>query len=300
MTISVVETIAAMRQLVDSARGDGRRVGLIPTMGYLHAGHRSLIEHARAETDLVIVSVFVNPLQFGAGEDLDSYPRDLPGDVATAEEGGAHVVFHPSTAEMYPGGAPLTRVVVTELSEPLCGRARPGHFDGVSTVVAKLLATCDPDRAYFGRKDAQQLVVVAKMAADLNFRTEIVACPTLREADGLAMSSRNAYLSPEDRAAAPALYAALMAAAAIVVAGERETKVVEAALSDELAGRPRLDVEYAQARDARTLAHHEHLDGEVLLAVAARCGAARLIDNVVIDLSGPEPSVDAGEIKGEP
>lgn len=300
MSIDVVEAIAEMRALVDAARAGGQVVGLVPTMGYLHAGHRSLVERAADECGFVVVSVFVNPLQFGPGEDLDRYPRDLPGDLATAELGGAHVVFHPGPAEMYPEGAPLTRVIVSELTEPLCGRARPGHFDGVSTVVAKLLAICDPDRAYFGRKDAQQLAVVRRMAADLNFRTRIVACPTLREPDGLAMSSRNAYLTPEERAAAPALYAALMAATGVVVAGERETRVVEAKISAELTGRPRLDVEYAEVRDARTLAHPDQLTGEVLLAVAARCGSARLIDNVVIDLSGPRPAVDAGEIKGEP
>lgn len=300
MSVTVVETIAAMRTHVDAARSAGKVVGLVPTMGYLHAGHRSLVERAAAECAFVVVSVFVNPLQFGPGEDLDRYPRDLPGDLATAEGGGAHLVFHPDAAEMYPEGAPLTRVVVSELTEPLCGRTRPGHFDGVSTVVAKLLAICDPDSAYFGRKDAQQLAVVRRMVSDLNFRARIVACPTLREPDGLAMSSRNAYMPPEDRAAAPALYAALMAAAGVVVAGERETRVVEAKLSAELVGRPRLDVEYAEVRDARTLAHPDQLAGEALLAVAARCGPARLIDNVVIDLNGPRPSVDAGEIKGEP
>ncbi|MBX7160831.1 MAG: pantoate--beta-alanine ligase [Acidimicrobiia bacterium] len=298
--MEVVTTIADMRALVDSVRGASRSVGLVPTMGYLHAGHRSLVERAAAECDHVIVSVFVNPLQFGPGEDLERYPRDLAGDTATAAAGGAGTVFHPTASEMYPEGEPLTRVIVSKVTEPLCGRFRPGHFDGVTTVVAKLLAICDPDRAYFGRKDAQQLAAVTRMAADLNFRARIVACPTLREADGLAMSSRNAYMSPADRAAAPAIFAALEATAAIVVAGERETSVVEAKLSGELAGRPRLDVEYAQARDARTLAHPDTLSGEVLLAVAARCGPARLIDNVVIDLNGPRPAVDAGEIKGEP
>lgn len=300
MSIEVLETIADMRARVDAVRRGGGTVGLVPTMGYLHAGHRTLVERAAAECDHVIVSVFVNPLQFGAGEDLERYPRDLPGDVATAASGGAHVVFHPADSEMYPEGAPLTRVIVAELTEPLCGRARPGHFDGVTTVVAKLLAICDPDSAYFGRKDAQQLAVVRRMTADMCFRARIVACPTLREADGLAMSSRNAYLSADDRAAAPAIFAALQDAAAMVVAGARETKVVEAKLYGELAGSPRLDVEYAEARDARTLAHPDTLSGEVLLAVAARCGSARLIDNVVIDLSGPRPAVDAGEIKGEP
>lgn len=300
MSAAVVESGADLRRRIDAARTAGRSIGLVPTMGYLHAGHRSLVERAAAECGLVVVSVFVNPLQFGPGEDLHRYPRDLTGDVALATEAGAGVVFHPPVSEMYPGGEPLTRVIVAGLTEPLCGRARPGHFDGVTTVVAKLFAICDADRAYFGRKDGQQLAVVRRMAADLGFRTVIVGCPTVRERDGLAMSSRNAYLEPGDRAAAPAIHAALMAATAMVVDGERETKVVEAKLTTELSGEPRLDVEYAEVRDARTLAHADELSGEIILAVAARCGPARLIDNVVIDLTGPEPVVDAGEIQGEP
>lgn len=300
MTAAVVESVADVRRRVDAARSSGRSIGLVPTMGYLHAGHRGLVERAAAECGHVVVSIFVNPLQFGPGEDLDRYPRDLPGDVALATEAGADVVFHPSVQEMYPDGEPLTRVTVSGLGEAMCGLSRPGHFDGVTTVVAKLFAICDADRAYFGRKDGQQLAIVRRMAADLDFRTVVVGCPTAREHDGLAMSSRNAYLEPDDRAVAPAIYAALMTATELVVRGERETRLVEAKLNSELSGEARLDVEYAEVRDARTLAHADELGGEIILAVAARCGPARLIDNVVIDLSGPEPVVDAGEIKGEP
>jgi len=303
--VAVVETVPDLRAAVDQARRNGDRIGMVPTMGYLHAGHASLIERAAAECGFVVVSLFVNPLQFGPTEDLDRYPRDLPADLETVGAAGGHVLFHPSVDEMYPEGPPLTRVTVAEVTAPLCGAARPGHFEGVTTVVTKLFAACEPDRAYFGRKDGQQLAVIRRMTADLNLRPEIVGCPTMRESDGLAMSSRNAYLMPEDRAVAPVLYRSLRSAAEIVLAGERDPRVVESHLLAKLRDEPRLDVEYAEVRDARTMAALQHISGEVILAVAARCGPARLIDNMVIDLTGAQPTVDAGvstkgEIKGDP
>ncbi|MCE7882830.1 MAG: pantoate--beta-alanine ligase [Actinobacteria bacterium ATB1] len=294
--MEVVTALSDLRTRVGSARTSGDEVGLVPTMGYLHAGHVSLVRRARARCGFVVVSVFVNPLQFGAGEDLDAYPRDPEGDIAKLEAAGCDLLFQPSTEEMYPEGEPLTRVHVGLIGDDLCGRSRPVHFDGVALVVTKLLAACDPDAAFFGRKDAQQLALVRRLAADLSFRAEIVGCPTVRESDGLAMSSRNAYLSPEERRIAPRLFAALSTGAELVVAGEREPRVVVGKTLSVLAQEPRLDVEYVEVRDARTVQPLERLDGEVLLAVAARLGPARLIDNVVLHIDGTSVTVDAGEI----
>ena len=206
-----VTTIAELRAACDAARARNERVGLVPTMGYLHEGHRSLMRAARATTDFVVTTIFVNPLQFGANEDLDRYPRDLDGDFAQCAEAGVDIVFVPSVAEMYPSGSPVTTVHVDGLTADLCGAARPTHFDGVTTVVAKLFAITGPCAAFFGRKDAQQLAVVSRMAADLNLPVEVVGCPIVREADGLALSSRNAYLTPAQREAALVLSSALAA-----------------------------------------------------------------------------------------
>jgi pantoate--beta-alanine ligase len=290
-----VEKIAELRAACDRARATGGRVGLVPTMGYLHAGHRSLIRAARAATDLVVVTIFVNPLQFGANEDLDRYPRDLSGDLAACESEGADVVFAPSADEMYPHGATLTTVHVERLTEDLCGAARPTHFDGVTTVVAKLFAIAGPCTAFFGRKDAQQLAVITRMAADLNLPVEVVGCPLVREPDGLAMSSRNAYLAPEQRQTALVLSRALEAAAAAVLAGERDAEVTLAAAARLLATEPLVRVEYLELRDAHDLAPLAGpLDGDVLLALAAHVGATRLIDNVLLSVHGPEASADLG------
>ena len=216
--MKTVATIADLRALLDGERAAGRTVGFVPTMGYLHDGHASLMRAARRDTDVVVASVFVNPLQFGAGEDLDAYPRDLERDTAIAAEAGVDVLFVPSVEEMYPRPV-LTTVSVAEVSAPLEGAARPTHFAGVATVVAKLFAIVGPCRAYFGAKDFQQVAVVRRMAADLSLAVEVVACPTLREPDGLAMSSRNIYLTPAERAAAPVVHAALRSGAAAIGAG---------------------------------------------------------------------------------
>ncbi|MCC7078153.1 MAG: pantoate--beta-alanine ligase [Acidimicrobiia bacterium] len=291
-----IAKVAVLRRRIDVARREGARVGLVPTMGYLHAGHVALVRRACAECDFVVASVFVNPFQFGEGEDLDSYPRDLEGDAAKLETAGCHALFCPDAEEMYPEGRPLTHVHVDVIGDDLCGAARPVHFDGVALVVTKLLAICEPDAAYFGRKDGQQLALVRRMATDLSFRAEIVGCPTVREADGLALSSRNAYLAPADREAAPAIFGALRVGAQLVTAGEREPRVVVEKIRSVLADEPRLDVEYVEARDARTIQPLARLDGEVLLAVAARLGPARLIDNVVLRIDGDSVEVEAGEI----
>lgn len=289
----IVETVDAYRGRCDAARRRGATVGLVPTMGYLHEGHRSLIRAARAECDLVAVSIFVNPLQFGPGEDLDRYPRDLDGDLATCTAEAVDVVFAPTVAEMYPR-PPMTTVHVGGLTDDLCGRARPGHFDGVTTVVAKLFALTGPCRAYFGRKDAQQLAVVTRMAADLDFPVEVVGCPLVREPDGLAMSSRNAYLTPGERRVAPALFASLHSAASAVIAGERDPRAVAAIVREVVAAEPEIALEYVEVRDADELSVVDRLDGRVLLAVAARLGATRLIDNVQFSIAGGSVAVDLG------
>jgi len=280
MTVRLLRTIAEVRAAHDEARHAGRTIGLVPTMGYLHAGHASLMDAARAECGSVTATIFVNPLQFAAHEDLSTYPRDLEGDLALAEAHGVDIVFAPDVEEMYPSGPVLTTVSVREITATLDGASRPGHFDGVATVVAKLFAIAGACRAYFGEKDYQQLLVVSRMAHDLSFPVTVVGCPTIREADGLAMSSRNVYLGPEDRAAAPALKHCLDAGAAAIAAGERSPDAIEATMSSVLAGEPRATMDYVAAVDARTLERPASMRGEVRLLVAAQVGPARLIDNL--------------------
>ena len=273
-------TIAGLRARLGEARAAGQTVGLVPTMGFLHAGHRSLIERARAENDVVVVSIFVNPLQFNPGEDFDDYPRDLGRDLDVCATAGADVVFVPELAEMYP--EPVTTVVhVGALADVLCGVARPGHFDGVATVVAKLFAIVGECSAYFGEKDFQQLRLVRRMAADLSLPVRVVGCPTVREPDGLALSSRNAYLSESERGQAPVLRRALEAGAALVESGETDAGVVEAEMAAVVATATLAEIDYTAAVSAATLAQdRQPLHGDVRLLVAVRFGRARLIDNV--------------------
>ena len=290
-----IETIADMRAACDEARAHGRRVGLVPTMGYLHEGHRSLMRAAREACDFVVVTIFVNPLQFGAGEDLDRYPRDLHGDLAQCEREGVDAVFAPSVAEMYPSGRPLTTVHVDGLSAGMCGAARPTHFDGVGTVVTKLFAITAPCSAFFGRKDAQQLAVIARLVEDLNLPVEVVGCPIVRERDGLARSSRNAYLTPEQRRAAPVLSRALEAAADAVVLGEREARVLVEVVRGLVSNEAAVALEYVEVCAAHDLVPVELLDGDVLVALAARVGSTRLIDNVTLSVRGVEVHADLGQ-----
>jgi pantoate--beta-alanine ligase len=290
----VVERIADLRERCESARRADSTVGLVPTMGFFHEGHRSLMRAARAKHDLVVTTIFVNPLQFGESEDLDSYPRDLAADTFAAEAEGVDVLFTPSVPEMYPEPT-VTTVHVAGLTEGLCGAARPTHFDGVTTVVAKLFSIVGPCTAYFGRKDFQQLVVVRRMAADLDLPVEVVGCPVVREHDGIAMSSRNAYLSAGARERARGLFTGLRAVAAAVENGERDAARVRAAVAAE-ATRHGLEFEYAEVRRAADLTPIAALDGEVLVAVAAPVGRARLIDNVTMQIAGAEVSVDLGVI----
>jgi pantoate--beta-alanine ligase len=278
--LTTVTEIAEVRARLDAARASGQRVGFVPTMGYLHAGHASLMAAARADTDLVVASIFVNPLQFGPTEDLAAYPRDLASDTALAEQEGVDLLFVPSVEEMYPGGAVRTSVTVAEVAAPLEGRTRPTHFAGVATVVAKLFAIVGPSHAYFGEKDFQQVAVIRQMVRDLSIPVAVVACPTTREADGLALSSRNAYLTADERAAAPVLHAALLVGRLAIDAGERDAGRVQALMAELIEAEPLAELDYAAVVDAGTLQVVDPLAGELRLLAAARFGRARLIDNV--------------------
>jgi pantoate--beta-alanine ligase len=282
--VEIVETFREARAL---RRGT---VGFVPTLGFVHEGHLSLIERAALDNDMVLVSLFVNPLQFGPGEDFDAYPRQLERDAALISEAGAKVLFSPSLSEMYPEPA-LTQVEVPELAIHLDGVERPDHFRGVATIVTKFLAGLQPSRAYFGRKDGQQLAIIQRLVFDLSLPVEIEGCPTVREADGLALSSRNAYLSDVDKAEALALSSGLMAAADLAEAGERRAAALIEAVRDTA-----LDTEfsYVTLMDRRTVHPLEVLTEDAFLAVAARVGPARLIDNIHIDVAGDAIKVDRG------
>jgi pantoate--beta-alanine ligase len=278
--MQVLTTIAETRSLLDKARAEGRSVGLVPTMGYLHAGHRTLMDRSVASRDVTLVTVFVNPLQFGANEDLSTYPRDFDRDAAMCEAAGVDVVLHPDVDEMYPLGTPtLTSVSVAEIAAPMEGESRPTHFAGVATVVSKLFNIAGPCHAYFGEKDWQQLAVIRRMAADLSFPVGVVGCPTVRESDGLALSSRNAYLTAEERAAAPVVHWALVAGAAAIAAGERDPGRVRALAADLIRAEPLAHLDYAEVVDADTLQEVDPLAGKLRLLAAVRFGRARLIDN---------------------
>ncbi|MHB1536241.1 MAG: pantoate--beta-alanine ligase [Acidimicrobiales bacterium] len=284
---------AAWRQALDDRRAPGP-VGLVPTMGALHGGHLSMIRRARAECAVVAVTDYVNPLQFGPAEDLSTYPRDVAGDAELAGEAGADLLFAPSQGDLWPEPG-RTSLHVAGLSEGMEGAARPGHFDGVATIVAKLLALSGPCRAYFGEKDFQQLAVVRRLVADLSLPVQVVACPTVREPDGLALSSRNAYLSPEQRAVAPTLYHALLAGKrAVEDDGITDADEVVAAMTAVLIKEPRCSLDYAEVADPVDLHRPASIGGEVRLLVAARIGRARLIDNLAALSPHPAPAGSPG------
>jgi pantoate--beta-alanine ligase len=282
MALVRVQTIAELRKYLDRARNTGWRVGLVPTMGALHDGHASLIRAAAEENEAVVTTIFVNPLQFAPTEDLAAYPRDLEADAALAETSGARYLFTPSVEEMYPFGPRnvLTNVSVSSLSATLDGAARPGHFDGVATVVAKLFAIAGTCRAYFGEKDFQQLAIVRRMAADLSFPVDIIGCPTSREPHGLAMSSRNRYLTADERARAAVIHQALQAGVALVGSGESSVSAITVAMKAVLATEPELRLDYVELVNPHTLVVPESVAGEVRLLIAGRLGKARLIDNI--------------------
>ena len=279
--VNDMRLVRTLPELRSSLAALPRPLGLVPTMGYLHEGHLTLARRARAECATVGVSIFVNPAQFGPNEDLARYPRDLDRDLRLLDSAGVDVVWAPEAAEMYPPGY-QTYVAVEAVAQPLEGAVRPGHFRGVATVVAKLFNAFAPDRAYFGQKDAQQAAVIRRMARDLDFPLEIVVCPTVRESDGLAMSSRNTYLQPEERRAAIVLYRALSAAQAAYQGGERDAEKLRAAMRGYLAAEPRAQTEYVSAADPDTLAELERVGQNALFSMAVRIGNTRLIDNFVL------------------
>ncbi len=280
--MQIARTISEIRKYVAQARAAGKTVGFVPTMGALHAGHASLIEAAAKRCDYVVASLFVNPTQFGPGEDFEKYPRPFEKDAHLCESHGGHAVFAPSADEMYPRKN-LTWVTVDKLTEPLCGQSRPGHFRGVTTVCTKLFNIVGADVAFFGQKDAQQAIVIRRMVADLNMPLEIVVCPTVREPDGLAMSSRNQYLSPQERKEAPVIYRSLQRCAELLDAGERDAAKIVEEMQKVLGQTPALRTEYVSILDAESLERCDPIRGRILVAFAGRLGSTRLIDNIMVD-----------------
>lgn len=277
-----MKTVNSLSDLRLARQGLAQPLGLVPTMGYLHDGHLSLVRAAKAECASVVVSIFVNPSQFGPKEDLGAYPRDLPRDLQLLKQEGVDLVWAPPTEEMYPPGY-QTWVTVDEVAQPLEGGMRPGHFRGVATVVAKLFNAVQPDRAYFGQKDAQQAVVIRQMARDLDFNLDIVVCPIVREPDGLAMSSRNTYLSPDERRAATVLYRALAAARQAFAAGERHAPLLRQVMAETIQVEPLARLQYISCADPETLVEIEGaIAGRALLSMAVYFGRTRLIDNTIL------------------
>jgi len=281
--MQVVKTIAELRKIRQQLTGS---VGFVPTMGYLHEGHLALVKHARAENAIVVVSIFVNPTQFGPSEDLGTYPRDLDRDLKLLEKEKTDIVFVPSEEEMYPPGF-SSWVEVEKMTERLEGASRPGHFRGVATVVAKLFNIVQPTKAYFGQKDAQQAIVIKRMVADLNMMVEIVVVPTVRESDGLAMSSRNTYLSPKERQAATVLFRALSLARQLWQGGERDADKIRYEIKSLIGKEPLAKVDYVSIADAATLEELDMIDRPALASLAVRVGRTRLIDNILLGRTIP-------------
>ena len=279
--MGIVSTVEEVREQVKEWRAEGFSVGLVPTMGYLHEGHKSLIDKAVRQNDKVVVSVFVNPIQFGPTEDLATYPRDIERDAALCENAGAALIFHPEKENMYFDDF-CTYVDMDNLTKGLCGKSRPTHFRGVCTVVSKLFNIVQPDRAYFGQKDAQQLAVVRRMVRDLNFDLEIIGCPIIREEDGLAKSSRNTYLSAEERKAAVVLHKSLEKGERMLRGGEKDAEKIKQAIREVILAEPLAKIDYVEVVDFDTLESVETADGEVLTAIAVYIGKTRLIDNVIV------------------
>jgi pantoate--beta-alanine ligase len=280
--VEVIGSRDRLREACDEARRKELTVGFVPTMGFLHQGHLSLARRAREDCDLAVMSIFVNPLQFGPSEDLADYPRDLDRDTKLGDEAGMDLLFTPDTDEMYPDGRPIITVDPGPLGERLEGASRPGHFRGVCTVVAKLLALVGSCRAYFGEKDAQQLAVIRRMTADLDMPVEVVGCPTVREPDGLAMSSRNIYLSAEEREAARSLSSALFEAVELAKSGERDANELRSRIRSRIEAEPLASLDYAAVVDDRTFEDLDRISGSARALIAARFGTARLIDNALL------------------
>lgn len=281
--IKVVSTVDETRAQVKEWRKQGLTVGLVPTMGYLHEGHQSLIKRAVEENDRVVVSVFVNPIQFAPNEDLETYPRDLEADTKLCDSTGADLIFHPTPEEMYPEGF-STHIQMDNLTKELCGKTRPTHFGGVCTVVGKLFNIVQPDKAYFGQKDAQQLAIIKRMVRDLNFDIEIVGCPIIREPDGLAKSSRNTYLNADERKAALILSKSIELGKQLVAGGERDAQTIIKGMTDKINTEPLARIDYVNVVDALNIEPLNTLKGEVLVAIAVYIGKTRLIDNFFASL----------------
>jgi len=282
--MEVARTIKSVRSKVAAARRKGKKIGLVPTMGALHIGHISLIETAVKKCAFVVVSIFVNPAQFGAGEDFEKYPRPLDIDLEICEKAGVDVVFAPSTEQMY-RAENLTWVNVEKLTGPLCGQFRHGHFRGVTTVCAKLFNIVAPDIAFFGQKDAQQAIIIKRMVADLNMPLKIVVCPTVRQPDGLAVSSRNQYLTEQQKKDATLMYKSLQKCQEMIDAGITDSRKIITQMRKILSQAPSIKIEYISVVDAETLQTIDHITGKVLTAVAVRIGPAQLIDNILLDAS---------------
>lgn len=280
--MKIVKTIDEVRQIVKSWKSEGLSVGLVPTMGFLHEGHKSLILRASAENDRVVVSDFVNPTQFGPGEDLEAYPRDINRDAALCEEANADLIFNPEPSEMYYDDC-STYVNISSLSDELCGKSRPIHFKGVCTVVSKLFNIVNPDRAYFGQKDAQQLAIIKRMVRDLNFDIKIVGCPIIREEDGLAKSSRNTYLNQDERKAALILSKAIKLGEDLANSGEEDANKIISKMIDLINTEPMAKIDYVQAVDAISVKPVDKMEGSVLIAMAVYIGKTRLIDNFIFE-----------------
>ena len=281
--MQVVKTVKEVRDIVSGWKREGLSVALVPTMGYLHEGHRSLIEKSVSENDRTVVSVFVNPIQFGPSEDLASYPRDLQRDMDVVGSAGGDLIFHPEPSEMYPGHF-TSFIDTSETTELLCGAVRPGHFRGVCTVVGKLFNIVMPERAYFGQKDAQQLATIRRFVRDLNFNVQIVACPIVRESDGLAKSSRNTYLSADERQAALVLSQSLQKGKALIDAGERDAAAVKEAIRAHLLTQPLARIDYVEVVDNENIRRVERISGSTLVAIAVYIGKTRLIDNFIAEV----------------
>lgn len=282
--MQIIHEISILRQHINKARKAGKTIGFVPTMGYLHQGHLSLLDKARSENDVTVLSIFVNPLQFGVGEDYEEYPRDLEADAVQAKHAGCDFIFAPTVKEMYPHGY-ATFVDVERLTSNLCGASRPDHFRGVTTVVNKLFNIVTPDHAYFGQKDAQQALVLQKMARDLNMNLTVDILPTIREKDGLAMSSRNKYLSFAERTAATVLFRSLQQAEEIIVTGETDANKIIQSITRSIQSEPLANIDYVAIVDTEEIKETETIKGQTLIALAVRFGKTRLIDNIILEVT---------------
>jgi len=282
--MQVFSSVNKMQEWCRDYKMQGKKIGLVPTMGYLHEGHLSLVKEAVKSCDIVVVSIFVNPIQFGVGEDFDDYPRDISRDTNLLEKENVHAVFAPSIKEMYPEGYSAFVQIEGEITRKMCGASRPGHFKGVATVVSKLFNICQPDLAFFGQKDAQQVMVIEKMVKELNFSLEIIRCPIVREQDGMAMSSRNAYLNKEQRQQALILSQALNKAEDEIINGERNIKKVRETMHELINESPQAEVDYIIICNALDLSDLQEIRGKVLIALAVKIGNIRLIDNLQVEV----------------